>query len=406
MHLLNALPQRLDPGATPTFAGLISATLTSPAATNLTLAGGAGNSSVILTPAGTGNVGIGTASPNVKLELGLGTISNVEPNQYLRVNAGTYNSAISANLDLLCWGNNFTNSLGWRLSSVNLAGVSTARDLTFNSLVDGGSGIVGAATERMRIASATGNVSIASSTAGSSGAGALVVSGGLATGAASYIGGALTVIGVAENISAQFGSSTSSQIYIRDNTINCASGNNGAETLRFNYVGYNNGTTQFRNSVFHDGKAAVVATFTGSDKSATFAGAVTVNADAFSFLDLPTGIFRNGSTGYISSDPNEGAIFSTNAYFNTNWTGTGSGAYIYLGKSGGASQQKIFFGRTSSGAPTTTITFDVSTGAATFTGAVEIGNTVNTVSPTSPNRTVTMVVNGVTLYLAAKTTND
>ena len=44
--------------------------------------------------------------------------------------------------------------------------------------------------------------------------------------------------------------------------------------------------------------------------------------------------------------------------------------------------------------------------AATFAGAVTIGNTVNTVSPTSPNRTVTMVVNGVTLYLAAKTTND
>jgi len=46
------------------------------------------------------------------------------------------------------------------------------------------------------------------------------------------------------------------------------------------------------------------------------------------------------------------------------------------------------------------------TQAATFAGAVTIGNTVNTVSPTSPNRTITMVVNGVTLYLAAKTTND
>jgi hypothetical protein len=45
-------------------------------------------------------------------------------------------------------------------------------------------------------------------------------------------------------------------------------------------------------------------------------------------------------------------------------------------------------------------------GASYFGGAVTIGNTVNTVSPTSPNRTITMVVNGVTLYLAAKTTND
>jgi len=67
MHLLNTLPQRLDPGATPTFAGLIASTLTSPASTDLTLAGGAGNSSIILTPAGTGNVGIGTTSPGHNL---------------------------------------------------------------------------------------------------------------------------------------------------------------------------------------------------------------------------------------------------------------------------------------------------------------------------------------------------
>ena len=96
------------------------------------------------------------------------------------------------------------------------------------------------------------------------------------TGAATFAG-AVTAIGSAgDSIAAQFGSSTSAQIYIRDNSINCATGYNGAETLRFNYVGYANGTTQFRNSVFHDGKAAVVATFTGSDKSATFAGALNV----------------------------------------------------------------------------------------------------------------------------------
>lgn len=35
-----------------------------------------------------------------------------------------------------------------------------------------------------------------------------------------------------------------------------------------------------------------------------------------------------------------------------------------------------------------------------------IKNTTSVVSPTSPNRTVTIIVNGVTLYFAAKTTND
>lgn len=46
------------------------------------------------------------------------------------------------------------------------------------------------------------------------------------------------------------------------------------------------------------------------------------------------------------------------------------------------------------------------TGALSSTGALAIGNTVNTVSPTSPNRTVTIVIGGTTYYLHAKTTND
>lgn len=47
----------------------------------------------------------------------------------------------------------------------------------------------------------------------------------------------------------------------------------------------------------------------------------------------------------------------------------------------------------------------VSTGLA-VSGVLSIGNTVNSVSPTSPNRTVTISIGGTTYYLAAKTTND
>ena len=61
MHLLNALPQRLDPGATPTFAGLISATLTSPASSPLTL--GTGSFGTALTVASaTGDVSISSTT--------------------------------------------------------------------------------------------------------------------------------------------------------------------------------------------------------------------------------------------------------------------------------------------------------------------------------------------------------
>jgi len=46
------------------------------------------------------------------------------------------------------------------------------------------------------------------------------------------------------------------------------------------------------------------------------------------------------------------------------------------------------------------------TGAVAISGALSIGNTVNVVSPTSPNRTITFVLGSTTLYVAAKTTND
>lgn len=45
-------------------------------------------------------------------------------------------------------------------------------------------------------------------------------------------------------------------------------------------------------------------------------------------------------------------------------------------------------------------------GNATFAGSIAINNTVNTVNPTSPNRTITIVVGGTTYYIPAKTTND
>jgi hypothetical protein len=46
------------------------------------------------------------------------------------------------------------------------------------------------------------------------------------------------------------------------------------------------------------------------------------------------------------------------------------------------------------------------TGTLSSTGALSIGNTVNTVTPTLPNRTITMVIGGTTYYIHAKTTND
>lgn len=81
-----------------------------------------------------GNVGIGTSSPTSLLEIGIAGISNSTNNQFLRVNAGGYNQASAASLDLFNWSNNFGQPLGWRLTSqTEGVGVSVGRGLTFNN---------------------------------------------------------------------------------------------------------------------------------------------------------------------------------------------------------------------------------------------------------------------------------
>ena len=78
----------------------------------------------------------------------------------------------------------------------------------------------------------------------------------------------------------KFGSATHA-IYCGDantNTLNVAYGVNGAYDLHLNYNGYNGGTTQFRNLKINDGKRGEIASFIGSDKSATFAGTISSGA--------------------------------------------------------------------------------------------------------------------------------
>jgi hypothetical protein len=89
---------------------------------------------------------------------------------------------------------------------------------------------------------------------------------------------------------------------------------------------------------------------------------------------------------------------------NSGTTNTYGGEFGYGLTAGGSPE--IRFNRVHAGTVTNWLTVPTSTGNATFAGAIAIGNTVNTVSPTSPNRTITMVIGGTTYYLHAKTTND
>ena len=190
MHLLNTLPQRLDPGATPTFAGLIAPSLTSPASTPLTL--GTTDSGAAITVLSASNyVGIGTVTPNKKLEvfkdLATNTLGSGEVLRILGDDGNTAGRVTELGFGVGPTGATFASAL---IGAVNISAAAFGtKDLYFatrSSTVDV------APTERMRIAS-TGTVSIASTTAGASNVGALVVAGGISAGntgsAASYFGG-------------------------------------------------------------------------------------------------------------------------------------------------------------------------------------------------------------------------
>jgi len=252
-------------GTSPTLTTPISATLTSPAATSLTLAGGSGNANVILTPSGTGKVGILTVSPAAVLEVG-GASANTDFRISRTVSPSTF----------------FSVTAPGGSPSTTVFGVSGTDILSLNST----------------------SVTIANTTAGFAGAGALVVTGGLSAGGASYFGGNIVV---AQDKFSNFDGS-------------------GAARM---------------------GMQAV--------STAPYSVRMLGSADAVNTRDF--------SFGYYTSD-NAALAWNQKAAINSY------------------------------------------TGAATFAGAVAIGNTVSSVSPTSPNRTITMVVGGVTLYIAAKTTND
>ena len=300
--------------ATPAFlTSVTTPSLTSPAATPLTLGTGTSGAAITVLSA-SNNVGIGTITPAQKLSVN-GTMQWAQTDEagysgYL-TNASTnaaYNPAITRNLigstnstytiahgDMDAYAGIQFGISGTNTNAGNISFFAASGTFATNESVT--------PVARMFIAN-TGDVSISSTTAGSSGAGALIVQGGISAGQ--------------------------------------------------------------------------------SAQASYFGGSISFPSD----------------TGIISS-VNNGRLFLDGS------ANSGGGSIILYGSAGAFPAQTVYTAATHvykniSG----TQQLSLSLTDATFAGAVAIGNTVNTVSPTSPNRTVTMVVNGVTLYLAAKTTND
>ena len=176
MHILNTLPQRLDPSATPTFAGVIAPSLTSPASNNLTLGLGTGGTALTLASSTLAATFAGSVTA-----AGAGSFTTADATQTFRIKGATGMLRVAGYVDA-------ANGTGmYALNAAENAYIPFFLNASEISLNISG-------TPKLTIGT-TGNVSIASSTAGSSSAGALVVTGGLSTGAASYFGGAVTTSG-------------------------------------------------------------------------------------------------------------------------------------------------------------------------------------------------------------------
>lgn len=184
-------------------------------------------------------------------------------------------------------------------------------------------------------------------------------------------------------------------------------------------IGTTVGTSAVNGGAFRGASVSLTA-------SAGYSGTLTeMNGLLVSLTNSGTNASATAKTLMLNAPTNgngitTGTVNNYVAYTNPGTIAAGSGGtvnnhglMILLGSGSGAGTTtnyglRITGNGGSGGAGTTTnyAIYSESTALSSFAGPIAIGNTVNSVSPTSPNRTVTMVIGGTTYYLAAKTTND
>jgi len=146
------------------------------------------------------------------------------------------------------------------------------------------------------------------------------------------------------------------------------------------------------------GNTFITALTIDDAQNATFAGQITASGISHKLGSGGTGSANAVLTIDGSSASSYGSYIVLQRNSTNKWQfGT------YSGINGGTSDDFLLYNPT---AANEALKIAAATSNATFAGSIAIGNTVNTVSPTSPNRTITMVFGGTTYYIHAKTTND
>ena len=314
-----------------------------------------------------GNVGIGTTTPNKKLEvfkdLATNTLGSGEVLRILGDDGNTVGRVTELGFGVGPTGATFASAL---IGAVNISATGFGtKDLYFatrSSTVDV------APTERMRIA-ATGTVSIASTTASSSAiTGALQVAGGIGAGAASVFTNSLIVSGTSPVVLRSTGTTdvsvsaistdadSSAFLYVQNDARQWTMRVNGLDSDKFN---------------IRDSTAGADRLTIDSAGAATFSGAVTAGAAAFDRLGLNSNPINTVSTAQsFARFQSTGADFYTGTESNTPGgffpSSTAYAAVLY----NSAATPMHFY---TSGVLRATIS---AAGAATFAGDVTVSGTL------------------------------
>jgi hypothetical protein len=386
--------------ATPSFATSVTVPgVSAPASTALTLAGGTSGASLVLGHSLTGGATlVGGASVTSFHRLQAAAIA-FGVNTFTKIALGSSNGSVLwlDNGGATSPGVHFytANNTNFGIDATNSLGLRFVTDLNETA------GAVKAVITR------TGNLLIGTTT-DITGTGGLHVAG---TGTASTTtSGALRVgsnVGLSGNAggASYFGGTVSAPTltdgYI---TISAAQINRAASfiELQYNKTAGGEGIRIFGNTAnaitFSEARMLL-----SSSPAATAVGTGGLQSPNFGLSTISGGASYFGGSIFAGDGSADARIIAqtNNPYaLAVNRGGSGNGRF-YLGATAVASPSLMF----SNNAGTEVASIS-DTGAATFAGAVAIGNTVSSVSPTSPNRTITIVVGGVTLYIAAKTTND
>ena len=298
--------------ATPAFlTSVTTPSLTAPASTNLTLAGGSSGASLVLGQGTTGAT-IATSGTGAAMQVLRSTQLSASTDYLFGVGDAAANSR-SIYLGIV------RNSGGGYYGLINIY-ANTAPIVLQDSLQADGNVLIGGTTN----IAGSGGLKIFGTTAGSSGAGALVVAGGLATGAASYFGGGINLTTAASGTSqltiantngtgkAHVGSFASST-YLSTNYFYVSGQTTDDATLgSANIVLGVDRTIKFYSAAASATPSlSLILTLDGATNAATFAGAVTVTgnlvgsgtANQFNAAsaELKLGIHTNTTTSPVLS---------------------------------------------------------------------------------------------------------